>query len=796
MLIPPMLTEVALEVPSEFWLLFWLVLPEVPTAAWPLVLPWFWTALRTVVGLSADAGRTTSNMVAKVIADSTRFMWSGSPKWRVPRSGDPGGEPRGSPPGSWTLLHYGYCEINVWLLFWFGFELLPTAACPAALPTLPWLLMVVVMSFDEPPLVLFPPSFWISTPRTSPLLTRLLLLFPMFATPRFWPPMLIPPSAHCPFAVILIAGVGRAGPGRVTVILRRPGRRALRVVTTSTTRGRSRCTGVDAGVVGRTRATATRGRGTAGTASATSAALTADGTSTTRPGVTALPTDRTVTRRGGRAPCRSGGISTVRRRVTTGGASRRAGRLRTTDLGEPTRSGVPTRAGAVTTSPARTGTAGRVGVTTRPARTRTTGAGRTSRTGTTRSITTGTARAGATGPASATVRATGRSGRTCATRTGRTSTAVGSTTSTAVTAGSGPARPGATRGGSARSGGTCSITTGTAASGTASTAARVTRGVTSTAGSITGTTRASTSRGRPTVTTTSRTAIASARSTAGACTTRPTVGRGSAVGGRAGTCRTSPCATSSATGGTARSAVGGGTTCSAIRGTSRTIACTACAAVAAGVPAVTSIPAGRGRRVRSATRGTSHAGVPASARGVTRIPASTGRRGRRSSPIPSSPAITGSTTVAGTASVSIGVGGVGGIGARISNTRRTSPTIGIATEAIATSTAVTTGSSGGRRSAASVRIPRGGIATGGIAGTITSRGATVCITAHRHVHVRRDGDARAATTRAVTTCAVASGRAAACGRRGARPTSTACLGRATACHGVRAGARVGATAIR
>src|SRR5262249_25382258 len=54
MLIPPMLTEVALEVPSEFWLLFWLVLPEVPIAACPLVLPWFWTALRTVVGLSAD----------------------------------------------------------------------------------------------------------------------------------------------------------------------------------------------------------------------------------------------------------------------------------------------------------------------------------------------------------------------------------------------------------------------------------------------------------------------------------------------------------------------------------------------------------------------------------------------------------------------------------------------------------------------------------------------------------------------------------------------------------------------
>src|SRR5215467_6555264 len=285
----------------------------------------------------------------------------------------------------------------------------------------------------------------------------------------------------------LIAGVGRAGPGCVTVVLGSPGRCGLRVATASSTRRRSRCTGVDAGVVGSTRTTATRGRGTAGTAVATSAALTADGTSTTRPGVTTLPTNRTVTRRSGRVPGRPGSIPALRRRVTTSGASSRAGRLRATDLGEPTRSGIPTRAGAVTTRPARTGTAGRVGVTTRTARTRTTGAGRTSRTGTTRGVTTCSARTGTTGPASAAVRSTARTGRTCATRTGRTSTGVGSTTSTAVTAGRGPARSGATRGGSARSGGTRSITTGAAAPGTASTAARVTRGISCTSGAITGT---------------------------------------------------------------------------------------------------------------------------------------------------------------------------------------------------------------------------------------------------------------------------------------------------------------------
>ena len=41
MLIPPIFTDVALVEPREFWLLFWLVLPEVPTAACPLVFPVF-----------------------------------------------------------------------------------------------------------------------------------------------------------------------------------------------------------------------------------------------------------------------------------------------------------------------------------------------------------------------------------------------------------------------------------------------------------------------------------------------------------------------------------------------------------------------------------------------------------------------------------------------------------------------------------------------------------------------------------------------------------------------------------
>ena len=44
---------------------------------------------------------------------------------------DPGGEPEGSPPGSRILHHSCYCEMNVWVEFWFGvdpFFPAPTAA--------------------------------------------------------------------------------------------------------------------------------------------------------------------------------------------------------------------------------------------------------------------------------------------------------------------------------------------------------------------------------------------------------------------------------------------------------------------------------------------------------------------------------------------------------------------------------------------------------------------------------------------------------------------------------------------
>src|SRR5215813_13155978 len=112
---------------------------------------------------------------------------------------DPGGEPSRSPPGPGILSRQHYCEMNVWVEFWFGFDPLPTAAWPLALPTLLTALMVVVISLPEPgaaPSLALPPRFWSSTPRTSPLFTMLLLPFPMFATPRFCPPMLMPPSAH------------------------------------------------------------------------------------------------------------------------------------------------------------------------------------------------------------------------------------------------------------------------------------------------------------------------------------------------------------------------------------------------------------------------------------------------------------------------------------------------------------------------------------------------------------------------------------------------------------------------
>ena len=93
--------------------------------------------------------------------------------------------------------------MNVWVEFWFGFDPLPTAAWPLAFPTLPWALMVVVTLLPEPPALL--PKFWISTPRTSPLLMTLLLLLPRLTAPRFWPPILMPASAHCPLWVTPVA---------------------------------------------------------------------------------------------------------------------------------------------------------------------------------------------------------------------------------------------------------------------------------------------------------------------------------------------------------------------------------------------------------------------------------------------------------------------------------------------------------------------------------------------------------------------------------------------------------------
>ena len=40
---------------------------------------------------------------------------------------DPGGEPAAHRQGR-TLHSYRYCEMNVWVEFWFGFDPLPTAA--------------------------------------------------------------------------------------------------------------------------------------------------------------------------------------------------------------------------------------------------------------------------------------------------------------------------------------------------------------------------------------------------------------------------------------------------------------------------------------------------------------------------------------------------------------------------------------------------------------------------------------------------------------------------------------------
>src|SRR6267143_594154 len=91
-LMTPMLTEVALVLPSEFWFVFWLTFPEVPIAACPLLFPVFPTALITVVGLSANAGQAISIRMVMVAADSHILRITDSPHGKGPTVDDPGGE--------------------------------------------------------------------------------------------------------------------------------------------------------------------------------------------------------------------------------------------------------------------------------------------------------------------------------------------------------------------------------------------------------------------------------------------------------------------------------------------------------------------------------------------------------------------------------------------------------------------------------------------------------------------------------------------------------------------------------
>src|SRR6266478_5967728 len=177
----------------------------------------------------------------------------------------------------------------------------------------------------------------------------------------------------------LVTRVGRARSRRVAVVLGRPSRIGLRLRTTGPTRRRCCRAGIDAGVVAGTRTTATCGRGsiTTGTTGTASATSTADATSTTRTGVTTLPTYRAGTSRGSRGTGRPRAIPTRRRGVTAGATGRTATRRGATGDRVVTRGGIAALASAVTTCSARTGTAGRVGVTARPARAVTTATGRT-----------------------------------------------------------------------------------------------------------------------------------------------------------------------------------------------------------------------------------------------------------------------------------------------------------------------------------------------------------------------------------------------------------------------------------
>src|SRR5260370_760954 len=94
---PPTLTPVEVESPSEFWFVFWLTFPLVPTAACPLVLPLFCTALITVVGLSANAGQIISIRMVSVAADCHNLRFTESPQLHRPTVGDDAaGDGRGS----------------------------------------------------------------------------------------------------------------------------------------------------------------------------------------------------------------------------------------------------------------------------------------------------------------------------------------------------------------------------------------------------------------------------------------------------------------------------------------------------------------------------------------------------------------------------------------------------------------------------------------------------------------------------------------------------------------------------
>src|SRR5215468_6433675 len=195
-------------------------------------------------------------MVAKVIADSTRFMCSGSPKWPVPRSGDPGGEPRGSPPGSWTLLQLRLLRNKRLVVVLVRLRTLTHRRLPSRVTN-------VLGGVDgggdvlrRATVGLAPADLLDQHAENVTVVDNALVVVPDVRHTEILAADVDTAIGALPVRSdtgSLIAGVGRAGPGCVTVVLGSPGRCGLRVATASSTRRRSRCTGVDAGVVGSTR---------------------------------------------------------------------------------------------------------------------------------------------------------------------------------------------------------------------------------------------------------------------------------------------------------------------------------------------------------------------------------------------------------------------------------------------------------------------------------------------------------------------------------------------------------------